>query len=174
MNELLNLGFVGNSFTWTNGQAGEDNIQERLDRAMATMEWKEAYMKIIIQHLSRYKSNHNPILVDMMGEQRRRRRKTTHKFIFEECWLGNEECEKVVKEAWDSSEGTIETKIKNCGSRLDKWGETNFGDIPKRIRILQNKLQHLNTETGERNTFEIKEVEVELDEALKEEIWWAQ
>ncbi|KAL1293347.1 hypothetical protein AAHE18_19G066400 [Arachis hypogaea] len=143
-NELLDLGFVGHSFAWTNGQVREDNIQERLDRAMETMEWKEAYPKTMVQHLNRYKSYHSPILVDMMGEQRRRR-KAPHRFRFEECWLGNEECEKVVKEAWDSSEGTIETKIKNCGSRLDKWGETNFGDIPKRIRTLQNKLQHLNT-----------------------------
>ncbi|RYR35200.1 hypothetical protein Ahy_A10g050333 [Arachis hypogaea] len=47
-NDLLDLGFVGHSFTWTNGKGGESNIQERLDRAMATLAWKESYPKTVV------------------------------------------------------------------------------------------------------------------------------
>lgn len=36
---LEDLGFVGNPFTWTNKQAGANNIQERLDRGVANSLW---------------------------------------------------------------------------------------------------------------------------------------
>ncbi|KAL4370540.1 hypothetical protein AHAS_Ahas06G0076000 [Arachis hypogaea] len=175
INELLDLGFVGHSFTWTNGQSGEDNIQERLDRALATIEWQQTFPKTIVQHLSRYKSDHSPILIDMMGEKRQRR-KIPHRFRFEECWLSNEECERTVEEAWKGEQGPIQGRIAYCGKELDRWGDMLFGDIPKKIRKLQNKLQHLNTIKQEEGVILlIKEVEADLDEALKEEkTWWAQ
>ncbi|KAH6783287.1 hypothetical protein C2S52_008246 [Perilla frutescens var. hirtella] len=36
---LEDLGFNGYRFTWTNGQSGTDNIQERLDRCLANQKW---------------------------------------------------------------------------------------------------------------------------------------
>ena len=45
VNKQLDLGFVEHAFTWTNGQAGDNNIQERLDRDIATIDWKEAFQK---------------------------------------------------------------------------------------------------------------------------------
>ncbi|QHO24878.1 uncharacterized protein DS421_12g376140 [Arachis hypogaea] len=111
----------------------------------------------------------------MMGEKNRRR-KIPHKFIFEECWLSNEECEKTVEEAWKGKQGLIQGRIACCGKELDKWGNRLFGDIQKKIRKLQSKLQHLNTIKQEEGVIlQIKEAEADLDEALKEEeIWWAQ
>ncbi|KAL8556026.1 hypothetical protein ACS0TY_003725 [Phlomoides rotata] len=38
--ELQDLGFSGNSFTWTNGRTGINNIQERIDRAFANPRWR--------------------------------------------------------------------------------------------------------------------------------------
>ena len=35
---LVDLGFQGNIFTWSNGQEGEGFVQERLDRAYGTIE----------------------------------------------------------------------------------------------------------------------------------------
>ncbi|RYR07050.1 hypothetical protein Ahy_B05g074367 [Arachis hypogaea] len=133
-NDLLDLGFVGHSFTWTNGKGGESNIQERLDRAMATMTWKESYPKTVVQHLNRYKSDHSPILVDMEGDQGRRR-KISHRYRFEECWLRDENCEKIVKKAWERSDQQVYMKLRQCGEKLYKWGEENFGDITKKIRL---------------------------------------
>ncbi|MED6203448.1 hypothetical protein PIB30_115578, partial [Stylosanthes scabra] len=74
-----------------------------------------------------------------------RRRKIPHRFRFEECWLGNGECEKTVAEAWIGNEGNLHRRLAECGNKLDAWGAKTFGDVPKRIRNLQNKLQHLNS-----------------------------
>lgn len=68
-NKLLDLGFAGHDFTWTNGQAGESNIQKRLDKALATINWKDVFPKAVIHHLRYYKSNHCPLLVDILREE---------------------------------------------------------------------------------------------------------
>ncbi|XP_056692071.1 uncharacterized protein [Spinacia oleracea] len=40
---LVDLGFNGSPFTWTNARDGHNLIQERLDRALANSPWMEAY-----------------------------------------------------------------------------------------------------------------------------------
>lgn len=39
----MDLEFKGNPFTWSNNQANSLNIKERLDRAMATVEWRQQF-----------------------------------------------------------------------------------------------------------------------------------
>lgn len=36
---LYDLGYRGYRYTWSNGQCGMNNIQERLDRALANEDW---------------------------------------------------------------------------------------------------------------------------------------
>ncbi|XP_075645039.1 uncharacterized protein LOC142616032 [Castanea sativa] len=40
---LIDLGYVGNIFTWNNGWHNDTYVQQCLDRACATMEWKRAF-----------------------------------------------------------------------------------------------------------------------------------
>lgn len=66
---LMDVGFVGNSFTWTNGQFGRRSIQERLDRGIANGEWRVAFPWAVIKHLPWVASDHAPLLLDTVGEQ---------------------------------------------------------------------------------------------------------
>ena len=40
---LTDLWYVGNAFTWNNGRHGDAYVQQRLDRACATVEWRELF-----------------------------------------------------------------------------------------------------------------------------------
>lgn len=54
--ELIDLGYNGNKFTWRNGQLGEAFVQERLDRACATIRWRALFpvaRLFIFKHLIR-------------------------------------------------------------------------------------------------------------------------
>lgn len=43
VNVLLDLDFVRHDFTWTNGQSRSNNIQDFLDKALATIDRKSAF-----------------------------------------------------------------------------------------------------------------------------------
>lgn len=68
------MGYVGNPFTWTNGQFGRRAIHERLDRGIANGEWRVLFPRATIKHLPRVASDHTPMLLDTLGEQRLGRR----------------------------------------------------------------------------------------------------
>lgn len=37
---LHDLGYKGNTYTWSNGKIGDENVQERLDRGLTNITWK--------------------------------------------------------------------------------------------------------------------------------------
>ncbi|KAK6123881.1 hypothetical protein DH2020_042372 [Rehmannia glutinosa] len=61
---LTDLGFSGPRFTWTNMQHGDNNIQERLDRALANDVWISQFPYYRVTHLLRVKSDHNPLTIE--------------------------------------------------------------------------------------------------------------
>ena len=61
------LGFVGGKFTWCNGHPNGFTIWERLDRAVATMEWLEKFSATKVIHLECGSSDHKPILICLNG-----------------------------------------------------------------------------------------------------------
>lgn len=60
---LIDLGFSGNKFTWRNGRPGDAFVQEILDRASATVEWRELFPHSKITHLQAAYLDHDPILL---------------------------------------------------------------------------------------------------------------
>jgi exonuclease III len=60
---LIDLGFSGARFTWTNGRQGESLIKERLDRAVANKEWKSLFCEVAVYVLAARSSDHKPLLM---------------------------------------------------------------------------------------------------------------
>lgn len=61
-NELIDLGWIGSKFVWTNKYSEEGNVMERLDRWVANNAWKDLFPDSFIHHLTWYHSDHNPII----------------------------------------------------------------------------------------------------------------
>ena len=55
---LIDLGFNGNGFTWRNGRGGDAYVQERLDRACTTTEWRDIFPNSKLYHLQVAYSDH--------------------------------------------------------------------------------------------------------------------
>ncbi|KAL8463077.1 hypothetical protein ACS0TY_033917 [Phlomoides rotata] len=85
---LQDLGFTGHTFTWTNDRAGEANIQVRLDRALATAEWRILFPLHTVSHLSRTCSDHAPLLIHFEdnSNQWQHSGKKKRVFYFEKIW----------------------------------------------------------------------------------------
>ena len=61
---VIDLDFIGPSFTWSNRREGLANIRQRLDQCLCDQEWQTLFPKASIRHLVNANSNHNPILLD--------------------------------------------------------------------------------------------------------------
>ncbi|XP_020218078.1 uncharacterized protein LOC109801423 [Cajanus cajan] len=55
---LMDLGYTGAPFTWHRG-----NVFERLDRSLASYEWRILFPNAALNHLNPLKSDHAPILL---------------------------------------------------------------------------------------------------------------
>jgi exonuclease III len=93
---MIDVGFVGNPFTWSNNRHGLENIKERLDRGLASPAWVHLHPDFSIIHLPAHNSDHNPISLTT---------NTTSDFLprpfrFEEFWSKDPTCENVVQGAW--------------------------------------------------------------------------
>ncbi|GLT69224.1 hypothetical protein SLA2020_413920 [Shorea laevis] len=62
-NGLVDLGYVGNPFTWNNNRQGTHNIKERLDRGLSNHNWILLFLNALITHLPAIASDHNPLLL---------------------------------------------------------------------------------------------------------------
>ncbi|KAJ9174809.1 hypothetical protein P3X46_013414 [Hevea brasiliensis] len=60
---FLDLGFNGPKFTWNNRRGSTSNIQERIDRGLATSSWLSAYPNAMSNHLEDISFDHWPILL---------------------------------------------------------------------------------------------------------------
>ena len=62
---MLDLGFSGPKYTWTNKRGLADLIQLRLDRCWANSSWKSLFQEANVSHLAQVNSNHCPLLLNL-------------------------------------------------------------------------------------------------------------
>jgi len=65
MNEcsMMDAGYSGNDFTWTNNRRKRKRIRERLDTVFYNDEWSMTFPLVNVRHLPRIGSNHNMLLM---------------------------------------------------------------------------------------------------------------
>lgn len=160
--------------TYDNGRDSDENVQCRLDKALATTSWLNVFPDTHLWNLDRGWSDHAPIKLT-------RWRKTTNlalvkkPFRFEQIWVKEEECEEVIIGAWLSG-SNFETKLEGCVASLKKWSGEKFGLIFWELKKKRKKLKRLNGNSL--STAQIESMRVllrEIEELVKhEEMYWQQ
>jgi hypothetical protein len=81
-----------------------------------------------------------------------------------------------LEEVWQNSSEDTNVKLKQAFSNLHQWGQETFGNIPRRIKQLQQTIHNMKTRIPTREEISYThQLEAQLDNLLKnEEIWWAQ
>ena len=121
---ILDLGFWGPKYTWTNKRGIGHLIQERLDRCWATPSWKALFSEASVSHLARINSNHCLLLLKITdpppasGER---------PFRFQTMWNHHPDFQDLVSGAW--RENALDRAIHEFTIQARKWNKEVFGNI---------------------------------------------
>ena len=72
---LVDLGFVGQKFTWCNGRHGEQRTLLRLDRMVANEAWLQLFPEAKVFHISMSASDHCLLALSLNKNQQQKKRK---------------------------------------------------------------------------------------------------
>jgi hypothetical protein len=144
---MEDLGFVGDAFTWRNNwHLAQGYVQERLDRAVANVSWRCLFPLHRIINSEQRHSDHWPIIAELNHQTEPRELPNESPiFHFEASWLQEEECEKIVEEAWNTAfeedDMVVNEVVAGVGRKLWKWGKEVLGELKKRIKSARRELE---------------------------------
>lgn len=146
---LVDMGFNGLSYTWTNNSECDQRICERLDRAITNAYLIGKYPNVRVTHKLLLGSDHCPLMVQIETQARR----GTKWFRFGGAWLEQNGCEYPIKDTWttwkDQGEGpNINNKLGRCRIKLTQWSKESMVNYKRRIEELQKKLTDIKKQQG--------------------------
>ncbi|KAJ3708187.1 hypothetical protein LUZ61_011892 [Rhynchospora tenuis] len=150
-NGLIDLGFKGPAFTWTNKRYTSTPIFERLDRVLVTPSWIHLYSRAVVLHLPRIYSDHAGILLKWDGSIN-----VGKTFKIEHHWLKDADFLNLCTRSWQACETEdFSVNLMNLTKNIKQWakGRENPQGKLKRIEeqliTLQSRhpaIQDLNVE----------------------------
>ena len=139
---MMDIGFSGPHFTWTNKREVQALIQERIDRFFVNPSWCLLFPEAKVVHLTRCHSDHCPVLLELTPASRGARKRL---FKFQTCWLTDLTFPKVVSQAWEQTHSLAEA-IEKFTKDAGLWNKVHFGNIfakKKNIKARLNGIQRL-------------------------------
>ncbi|KAF4359782.1 hypothetical protein F8388_008344 [Cannabis sativa] len=147
---LIDLGCLGGKFTWfqkTSNSTGSNAIRRaRLDRALASTDWRILFPNAIVELLTVSTSDHKPILLNTDGGVRC----TKAQFKYELMWGRDPRCFWVVRNAWrerlhHNPMVNLYRKLKRTRDHLQRWNKTHFKKIHQQVTEAKNDLAKIES-----------------------------
>lgn len=175
---FIDLGFVGEPFTWCNNRLGSATIWERLDRGLATAEWISMFPNATLHHVDNGSSDHCPLWLRLEASNPRQS-SSRRPFRFEEVWLMDPGCKDLVSEVWGNSSraknmSMVHDKIRNCRRHLRSWSKVHFANITRELnkkRVWLKEAESLSKSGGDHTRAKILKGEVTELFGREEKMW---
>jgi exonuclease III len=168
---MINLGFCGNPYTWSNHRQGSSLIKERLDRGIANCNWINYFPSYSVLHFPAHTSDHSPLLLKSNLPVQ----SLPRPFRFEAFWTRDPTCGIVINEAWSalivgSPSFCLLQKLKITKAAIKYWNKHYFGNINNKLdctlSLLDKVQQAPPSDSNLAMELHLQEL---LDEYLKQE-----
>ena len=170
---MMDIGFTGPRFTWTNRRDFQALIQERIDRYFMNLSWCVMYPDAKITHLTRCYLDHCPMLLEL---QPRTKNGRSRRFRFQTGWLLDPSFFLIVHQAWERNNRLLDA-INWFTQKAKEWNKNKLGNIFTRKNNLMLRLNGIQRALSLRpSDFLVKledELLRELDLVLRQEELWA-
>lgn len=123
--KMIDIGFAGPRFTWSNRRPLSHLVQERIDRVFVNAEWNAIFPKAAVLHMERGHSDHCSIKLCLDNRQNFH---PPRPFRFQPMWLSHLSFPGVVREAW-SNPPSIQYAISSFTEKATSWNRTHFGNL---------------------------------------------
>lgn len=130
---MVDLGYNGNPFTWSNERDGDDNIKERLDRVLANQAWLDHYPDTQVYHLPKTHSDHCPLLISTSKSVSN----GPFPFRCKECWLDHPDFHAFFCNNWNVDNLHFLPGHLNFINNIKNWNTNVFGNIDKQKKIIK-------------------------------------
>ncbi|XP_010676027.1 uncharacterized protein LOC104891937 [Beta vulgaris subsp. vulgaris] len=140
----IEIPFSGSIYTWRKKKGGADNIHERLDRGVASIDWLSLFPQAKISHNIFTSSDHCQITLNYIPFQKAK----APPFKFEKMWCSRRDYDTLVKKTWcthfiGSHMFRLTQKCKLLKEKSKIWNQSQFGNIFRQLRKVDEKLQSL-------------------------------
>lgn len=134
---MIDIGFSGPRFTWSNCWPLSHLVQERIDRAFVNANWSAIFLEAAVLHLEKLHSNHCPIKV-CFGNNREFH--PPRSFQFQPMWLSHPMFPSIVKDAWHNPP-SLQQALTDITIKARSWNRDQFGNLFHRKKRIQARLK---------------------------------
>ena len=171
---LIDLGFSGPSFTWSNGRVGGDNIQERLDRVLANPSWLQVYPHTQVRHLPQLYSDHCPLLISLKPPSPY----PTAPFRGLIAWTEHSDFKRFFHQVW-SPHRTFIHNIHAFRAQAPIWHKCVYGNIGAKKQRIRARLAGIQKALGRGTSPILEQLQTTLSDLYSrlshmEHVTWAQ
>ncbi|CAN1218975.1 Transposon TX1 uncharacterized 149 kDa protein [Linum perenne] len=170
-NHLLDMGYRGNMFTWSNNQEGEDNVKVRLDRGLCSVAWRTLFDKAVIYHETIIGSDHAPLRLELHESNTQSRAP----FRFDERWLQEQDFSDTILNAWMTN-ANCQDNLKTLHKIIHRWKRQNQINSRHRLLEIQRELKEVQSGVFDEDAATTQRIFLrELNDTWrKEEQFWKQ
>jgi ribonuclease HI len=145
---LVDLGYSGPTFTWSNKQDSENLVRVRLDRAVANGAFSTLFDDANVQNIITTTTDHFAVFIRLQQSVQSNQRKPVQTgFRFEAAWLRAPDYRETLENAWLAANvGTYSLQstwdsLHSVAVSLQNWNRDVFGSVRKEINQLEYKLR---------------------------------
>ncbi|XP_071928065.1 uncharacterized protein [Coffea arabica] len=130
-NDLVDIGFKGNPWTWSNNWKEEGEVRQRLDRGLSSPAWYQTFEGASCDHLETYGSDHSMLLFNTNPLAKRRKKRLTKKIAY---------CKVALLKWRNSFSSNSQKKINQVKQQLGELDSADCQDKKTRRTVLKQQL----------------------------------